>query len=139
METSSISVLNSAAGTAAESLPVKTLNQEDFLKLLVAQLTSQDPLNPKQDTEFIAQMAQFSALEQSKSMQQDIAQLREDQQFMQANALIGRTVDLQGADDQTKTGVIQAVESGSGTPKLVIDGQSYALSDVLGIYPTLVA
>ena len=58
-------------------LPVQTLNQNDFLKLVLAQLTNQDPLNPQKDTEFIAQMTQFSALEQAKSMQTDIYALQD--------------------------------------------------------------
>src|SRR4051812_31489374 len=68
-----------ARAAAANRSPVQTLNQDQFLQLLVAQLTSQDPLNPKQDTDFIAQMAQFTGLEQTKSMQQDIAAMHSEQ------------------------------------------------------------
>ena len=57
-------------------VPIKTLDQQDFLRLLVAQMTQQDPLNPKSDLEMIPQMVSFTQLEQSKSMQSDIAQLR---------------------------------------------------------------
>ena len=53
-----------------------TLGQDDFLQLLVKQMTAQDPMNPQGDTEFIAQMAQFSSLEQTKSMSSDIAMLK---------------------------------------------------------------
>ena len=84
----------STANTLSTALTTKTLNQDDFLKLLVVQMQSQDPLNPKQDSEFIAQMTQFSTLEQSKSMQKDIAALHADSSLTQANSMIGRFVEM---------------------------------------------
>ncbi|HEY1171663.1 MAG TPA: flagellar hook capping FlgD N-terminal domain-containing protein [Verrucomicrobiae bacterium] len=125
---------------ASSRMPVKALGQQDFLKLLVAQLTSQDPLNPKQDTEFIAQMAQFSALEQSKSMQSDIASLRGDQQMLQAYGLLGQTVKLQAEDGiDPVLGTVSAVQNEAGTPKLMVDGKTYTLDQVLMVYPSAVA
>ena len=91
MATSAISsISNSAASDTQSRIPLQVLGQDDFLKLLVAQLSAQDPLNPQKDTEFIAQMAQFTSLEQSKTMGSNIAALRSQQDFVQANALLGR-------------------------------------------------
>ena len=121
----------STAGLAAPDparIPVRTLSQDDFLKLLVAQLTTQDPLNPQSDTEFIAQMAQFTALEQSKSMQSDIAQL-------QANGMIGRLVELKDQDGALFQGVVDAVQIDAGKPYIVVAGQAYDLSAVRSIAP----
>jgi len=126
---------SSLSHPAQSSLPVQTLNQDDFLKLLVTQLASQDPLNPQQDTQFIAQMAQFTALEQAKEMATNIASLRTEQEFLQANALLGRTVALQTGQDTLTTGTVSAVEVDAGTPKLVVNGQPYDLSQVLTITP----
>jgi flagellar basal-body rod modification protein FlgD len=123
-----------AAAPAAPLAP-KTLTQEDFLKLLVAQLSAQDPLNPQTDTQFIAQMAQFSALEQSKSMQSDIAQLRSQQELLQANALLGRTVAVQADPVTVAQGTVSAVQVEAGTPKLIVNGQAYDLSELLTITP----
>jgi flagellar basal-body rod modification protein FlgD len=115
--------------------PTKTLNQDDFLKLVLAQLTNQDPLNPQKDTEFIAQMTQFSALEQSKSMQQDIAKLQTDQQFLQANSMLGRVVTLQDDQGNLINGTVTAIDVQAGTPQLVVNNQDYDLSAVLSITP----
>src|SRR5258705_13447284 len=112
---------DSASASTESRIPLKTLGQEDFLKLLVAQLTNQDPLNPQKDTEFIAQMAQFSALEQSKAMQSDIAKLRTDQQFLQATTLIGQQVELQNANNTRTLGTVSAVQIEAGTPFLVVN------------------
>jgi len=124
-----------SAQSAATVLPtaIKTLSQDDFLKLLVVQMKSQDPLNPKQDTEFIAQMTQFSALEQSKSMQKDIAGLRGDQELLQADALIGRSVTLYDGKAGVAAGVVSSVEVVDGTPKIVVNGKQYTMNQVLSI------
>jgi flagellar basal-body rod modification protein FlgD len=100
-------------------------------------MKSQDPMNPKQDAEFIAQMTQFSALEQSKSMQKDIAELRSDQEILQANALIGRFVALESGTDVMLTGIVSAVEVEEGTPRIVVNGASYELSQVVLISPPI--
>jgi flagellar basal-body rod modification protein FlgD len=136
MATLSIAANGTAsAQSAATVLPtaIKTLSQDDFLKLLVVQMKSQDPLNPKQDTEFIAQMTQFSALEQSKSMQKDIAGLRGDQELLQADALIGRSVTLYDGKAVVAAGVVSSVDVVDGTPKIVVNGKQYLMSQVLSI------
>ncbi|MED5414492.1 MAG: flagellar hook assembly protein FlgD [Candidatus Latescibacterota bacterium] len=77
------------------------LGKEDFLKLLTVQLRYQDPLNPMENTEFIAQMAQFSSLEQLQNMNQSLdrnlgseQQLHTAFQNNLATSLVGRTVEI---------------------------------------------
>lgn len=118
-----------------DRVPTKSLTQNDFLKLLVAQMTQQDPLNPKSDIEMIPQMLSFTQLEQSKSMQTDIAGLRSQQEVLQANSLLGRTVEIQDESDAVISGTVTAVQMEEGTPKLVVNGSKYALSDLLSIKP----
>lgn len=127
----SLAASTGATGTGQSRVPIQVLGQEDFLKLLVAQMTSQDPMSPTKDTEFIAQMAQFSSLEQAKTMQSDIARLRADQQFLQAQGLLGKTVDLQVDQDTTARGLVTAVQIDAGTPLIMVNGQAYDLSQVL--------
>ena len=107
--------------------PAKELGQKEFLQLLVAQMTQQDPLKPSSDLSSISQMASFSSLEQSRTMAEDIQLLRNDQQLLRANSLIGRTVEAVN-DDKTHTfGVVTAVQMEAGTPKVVVAGKSYDL------------
>jgi flagellar basal-body rod modification protein FlgD len=136
-----IPLVNSAGGyaDARERLPVKTLDQQDFLRLLVAQMKSQDPLSPQNDMNYIAQMAQFSTLEQSKSMQADIAMLRGDQQLLQATALLGQAVEVQGDAGGVHQGTVQAVQIEDGAPRLIVGGKAYSLGQVLTINTTYLA
>lgn len=120
----------SPADTADSRIPTQSLGQEDFLKLLVAQLTSQDPMNPKKDTEFIGQMAQFSSLEQTRSMAQQVQQLTGSQQWIQAASLLGRAVQVQTGPDSYQQGVVSEIRTSGSEPQLVIGGQVYKLAQV---------
>jgi flagellar basal-body rod modification protein FlgD len=119
-------------------VPIKTLDQQDFIKLLVAQMTQQDPLNPKSDLEMIPQMVSFTQLEQSKSMQSDLAQLRAEQQLLRANSLLGRTVEIQDGNGARITGQVSAVQMEEGTPKLVVNGRRFDLAQLSSITPAAI-
>jgi flagellar basal-body rod modification protein FlgD len=127
MQVSSINGSDLIGAPSDSRIPMQVLDQEDFLKLFVAQLTSQDPLNPKSDTDFVAQMAQFSSLEQNRAMQGDMAKL-------QANSLIGRLVEFQDQNGLVR-GVVEAVQMDAGTPKLVVNGKGYDIGSVRAIEP----
>jgi flagellar basal-body rod modification protein FlgD len=89
-------------------VPQQTLGQNDFLKLLTVQMTQQDPMKPMEDTAFIAQMAQFTALQQTTEMSKSINQLRNDNQLQAASALIGREVTIAMPNGDV-TGVVDEV------------------------------
>ncbi|HEY0456682.1 MAG TPA: flagellar hook capping FlgD N-terminal domain-containing protein [Verrucomicrobiae bacterium] len=125
--------VDAQANDALSRLPTQTLNQDDFLKLVVAQMTSQDPLNPQKDTEFIAQMAQFTSLEQTKTMSSNLAQMRSQQEFLQASATLGRNVTLQDRNGNVTTGVVTAIDVNAGTPQIVVNGQPHDMTDVVSI------
>src|ERR1700684_3509160 len=95
-----------AASSATSSTlnPSQSLNQADFLNLLVTQMTSQDPLNPESDTDFAAQLAQFSSLQQTQDMEGDLTNI-------QATGLIGQTVSATPSSGGSAiTGVVTAVQ-----------------------------
>ena len=132
-----VTATNSATGTsnsqAQSALPGQALNQVDFLKLLVAQLSAQDPMNPVSNTDFAAQMAQFSTLQATQTMQKNLAGLEASQAVLQANSLLGRTVQVQSASGVTASGVVSAVTIQAGTPSIVVNGQPYNLGSVLSV------
>lgn len=127
--TPSIAPSTANSMTYTERMPVQKLGQDDFIKILVTQLRSQDPMNPQKDTEFVGQMAQFSALESTKSMQSEIQGLR-------ANALIGQTVEVQGSGEINVVGEVSAVDTIKGELKIIIDGVPYSISDVVRVEKT---
>jgi flagellar basal-body rod modification protein FlgD len=119
-----------AAGTQAQAAP--SLGKDDFLKLFVAQLQHQDPMNPMQDAEFMGQMAQFSTLEQITNVAKANDQIATNLGISQSLGLLGRTVTY--VDDQkvSHTGVVEKVVTEGGLAKLTING-------VAGIDPASIA
>ena len=114
-------------------VPMKTLGQKEFLDLLITQMRNQDPLKPMSDTEFIAQMAQFSNLEQTKSMQTDIAKLRSGQSSQYALGLIGQEVIVNsGASDPAK-GIVTGIQIKDGEPIITVGDKTYTLDSITAV------
>jgi flagellar basal-body rod modification protein FlgD len=141
---SAISALTSTKSSAltdptdtsvASRIPQKTLGQNDFLKLLAKQFQTQNPMKPMEDTAFIAQMAQFSSLEQSKAMSTDMAAIRADQQRTVANSYLGHRVTVDAGKGTIATGDVTAIDAAGPAPLLSINGKLYSLSAVLLVEP----
>ncbi len=138
---SSISPISSATSTSTDASTSTTtartnkqvLGQDDFLKLLSVQFQSQDPMKPMEDTAFIAQMAQFSSLEQTQTLTQQMTQMRTNQDLVTANSYIGRQLTVDAGNGKTVTGNVTAVDASGTSPQLIINGQSYGLSSVLRV------
>lgn len=110
----------------------KELGKDDFLKLLITQLSNQDPTSPMEDTEFIAQMAQFSSLEQMTNMNESFNKMATLLNVNQANSTLGRTVDIE-AGDSTVTGIVEAAST-SNNPQVMVGGMYYDMNKIKTIY-----
>lgn len=108
------------------------LGKDDFLKLLITQLSNQDPTNPMEDTQFIAQMAQFSSLEQMTNMNESFNKMAAMINSSQAAATIGRTVDID-VGDTTARGVVEATTMGA-RPQVMVNGMYYDLDKIKAVY-----
>ncbi len=117
--------------TATTSTATQELDKDAFLQILATQLANQDPLDPMSDTDFIAQMAQFSALEQMQELNSAFSNY-------QAYSLIGKNVLATVSDDSGSTaqiyGEVTGVVSDSGTDYLQIGEYLVPLSAVSAIY-----
>ena len=102
------------------------ITMDNFYSLLVAEMQNQDPLEPTSNTEFISQMASFTAL----SSQQDAFNV---QQQNYANSLIGKTVTVSVGDGKTDTGIVTFVKSGED-PMVNVNGTNYKLSAISQVH-----
>jgi flagellar basal-body rod modification protein FlgD len=98
------------------------LGKDDFLKMLVAQLQHQDPMNPMSDMEFIGQMASFSSLEQINNLAAANERMADAMGSNTAIGLIGRTVSYTDENDEVRTGVVEKVTTAGGKPLLTVSG-----------------
>ena len=110
----------------------QSLGKDDFLKLLITQLSNQDPTSPMDNTEFISQMAQFSSLEQMTNMNSGFDKLNTMLTSNNAVNTIGKTVDLTIGDTKT-TGVVDAVTYGNN-PQVKVNGMYYDMNQISAVY-----
>ena len=110
----------------------RDLGKDDFLKLLITQLSNQDPTSPMENTEFIAQMAQFSSLEQMTNMNHEFAKMNSMLVSSQAVGTIGKTVDITLGDTKT-TGVVEAVTYGAN-PQVRVNNMYYDMKQISAVY-----
>lgn len=138
------------AATDANGNPITgaaggALGKTEFLKLLVQEMTNQDPLKPADNTQFIAQLAQFSTLEQMQNMNTGLTGLQSSFQEGQARGLLGVSikslssttgVETDGVVDQ----ILENTTTGSdGTPSTTVqvdvNGTAVNLSDITAVGP----
>jgi flagellar basal-body rod modification protein FlgD len=143
MSVSSVSNLDPAylAGTGSAQNPNGAVGKDAFMKMLVAQLQNQDPMSPQDNQAMVAQLAQFSSLEQMQQLNQNILGLAVLQQtnavmsqLTQSSALIGQNVTyIDPVTNESRTGVVTKVKLLEGVATLEIDGQDVPLGNVTEI------
>lgn len=125
-----VEAIGVTSSTAAGGVPANAgIAQEDFLRILITQLQFQDPLKPVDNQQFVAQLAQFSALEINRQQSEKIDTLLEISGVNQALGLIGRTVEVRGASG-TGVGSVSAVSFASGDARLTVRTAQRTLVDV---------
>jgi len=133
MITSQIQSLINSTGVKSSG-PNQILGKDDFLKLLITQLQNQDYTKVQDDKEFISQLAQFSSMEQTKQMADNLSSLVQFQQLSQASSLLYTQVELKGGQDGGNIkGMVSEVKMVQGLPKILVNGTEYDLDSIVGI------
>lgn len=101
-----------------------SLGKDDFLQLLVKQMQYQDPLDPQDNSAYVAQLAQFSSLEQ-------MTNLNTAMNASQANSLVGKGIVWTDAKNDTFTGVVSSIKYTNGAAKLMVGNTEVDISKVL--------
>ena len=113
--------------------PSVKVSTETFLKLLVAQLKYQDPLEPQKDTAFVAQMAQMTSLQE---MQQMNATLQHSQAYDMVGMRIIAEVHSKKTGETTQyDGIVESVVIVKGIPYVVVGNQAINIADVKQVFP----
>ncbi len=113
------------------------LGKDQFLQLLITQLRHQDPMSPVEDKEFIAQLAQFSSLEQMQNLNTNMSDMMLAQQKLtalaQATQMIGQNVELFTKEGESLFGKVSGVQFKDGWPEIMVDGKLYNFAEVVAI------
>lgn len=139
MTVQAASSANSGANVGYQSSPVTRdltgkLDKDAFLRLLITQLRNQDPLSPVEDKDFIAQLAQFSSLEQMYNLTSGFGTLIEYQASVKAFAMIGKQVEFLDSQGGQSTGKVGGVVFEDGQPVLEVGSSKVSLGDVIRVY-----
>lgn len=129
--TSTITQAQQQANQAAKSNS-SSVQSYQFLQLLTEQLKYQDPTNPMDNSQMLAQEAQFSTLEQMEALQSGFSEFAN---IYKANSLVGQLVQVQ-AEDGAVSGKVDYIDySDASGASVSINGKSYPLSSVTKVYP----
>lgn len=111
-----------AAAASTTRLDSLGLDLQSLLKIILTQLTYQDPLKPVDNFQFMSQLAQFTSLEQTRQLADKVDNLLLVQASTQAVGLLGRQVDVSSqAGETTIAGVIKAISFRTGQPLLTLE------------------
>ncbi len=136
MSVDNISATNSNSGQSTTTTTTTSQLKDEFLSLLVAQIKNQDPLSPMDNTQYVAELSQFSSLEQLQDMNSSISQLITLQQtngdnnyLLYATNMLGKSVEATDPDtNATYSGTVQGYQIENGEIYFTVDGQSIPAS-----------
>lgn len=125
----------------SQSLPSNELGKDAFMSLLVEQMKNQDPMAPTSNDQFIAQLAQFSSLEEMQGVNENLVALAYLQQnnalmaqLTDSSALIGKNVEYTDlSSGELTSGIVDSVRLEDGTAVLRIDGKDVPLTTVSAV------
>jgi flagellar basal-body rod modification protein FlgD len=133
IDTSSYTPVSSAVPTPASGVVPQAkdqMGQDTFLQLLVAQLRYQDPMNPAEGSEFMAQTAQFTSLEKLTAVADLQGELLAAQRLLGGANMVGRTVTYAGVDGLDVSGVVTSARFGTDGTVLRVADRDVPLSSV---------
>ena len=125
-----------SASASAPRRDVKSLQSEDFFKLLITELQQQDPLEPSKTEDMIGQVSRIRSIEQGETLNRELSRLASAQQAAGSGTLLGKYVKAEATDEAGLTSAITGVVTGvrfadDGTTLLDLDsGQTVRLQDV---------
>lgn len=116
---------------AAEAF--SNLDENVFLKLLVAQMKYQDPTNPTDPAQFLTQTAQFTVVEKLSELSDLNRKVLDASNAQSATSMLGRTVTYTDASGASRSGVVTATSFGSQVPSLTVGGVTVELDKVTAV------
>ncbi|MBI1319188.1 MAG: hypothetical protein GC168_09625 [Candidatus Hydrogenedens sp.] len=133
----------SGSGSSGSTVPSKELDRDAFLSLLIQQMTNQDPLEPMSNEDMVAQLAQFSALEQMEKLNGSFEELStgfdflngniDQLNFISAQGMLGKFVEGISAEGELISGEVESVHLSGSVVVLTVDGQAMPMSGVIGV------
>lgn len=110
-----------------------SLEEADFLTLLVTQLKTQDPTKPMDDKQFIGQMAQFTSLKQMSAVAENLTKFTKEFDFTKSVSLVGKEISWTDATGFERSGIVDSVLMRDGLSFLKSDGHEVAFKEIIQV------
>lgn len=128
-------LINAGKNSQTKQKDGNALGKDDFLKILITQLQNQDPTQPLQDKEFIAQMAQFTSVEQLTNMASEMKLMRQSLGFV--SGMIGKSITWTSTDSSgasvDKSGIVDSITFKDGNQYANVKGEEISLDKLTKI------
>ena len=124
----------SSGGAASVAKAVSNaLDSDQFMQILLAQMTHQNPLEPMDNAEMMTQFSQLNSLQELREIHTGVDQLAASNRVVYLTSLIGKSVKVNSPDGKIIDGVVEEVITEKGNPQLLVDGQKASLDDVIEV------
>ena len=125
----------STAGANSSSDPLGNVDVSSFVKLMIAELQHQDPLNPMDNTQMMQEMGQLETIDSTQKLTTTLNSVLQGQSFATAASLIGKQIN--GLDDNSNpvTGTVDKVTVSNGDVKVQVGDSTLSLSNISDILP----
>ncbi len=127
------STSSSASTSTSSSTSSSSKTNDEFMGLLLAQLTNQNPLEPMDDTEMVSQMVSMNSLTELQKISAAISALSQTNQFVSATALMDKTVTYLNSDQKEVTGIVSGITMADSDVYLTVDDEKVALSSIVSV------
>ncbi len=125
------------SGAVSAAQDRSNVSREDFMKILVTELSSQDPLEPMENSQFLDQLIGLQSLDQSAAMTDSLRTFQNFMQMSYGSSLVGKTVKALGNNDMPIEGVVSKVVLENGSASVVVGNQKVPVSAVREILATV--
>jgi len=126
-------LLGGTQGLTSAAQNKSGLGEDSFLKLLITQLQNQDPTQPQDPTQQVAELANFSTLQEITNLNTSLTSLLQVTEITQNAALIGKNVTVTDGNGNTNSGVVSSVTMNNGTANVLINGQMYPATTITSV------
>lgn len=123
-----------SSSSASSVVDLGGINSNTFLKLLVAQLSHQDPMNPTDSSTYITQEAQFSMVQSMNSLAKQNAAILQSQQMLEATSFIGKSVTYVDANGAQNVGVVSSASPGSNGAVVRVGDTQVPISSITSVF-----
>jgi len=123
----------SSSKSTTKSSSSSSDTNDQFMSLLLAQMTNQNPLEPMNDTEMVNQMVSMNSLNELQKISKSITSLTQTNEFVSASALMDKSVTYLDSDSKTVTGTVTGVSLKNSEVYLTVDDKSVALSSISSV------